>query len=180
MQFRGDSLGTSGNGFDSYFVELTDIIFPEAVFFTHVPSIGNVSTTGTGGWQGKRIKINLPTGITNIKHKAFNNCNFYAQNQLTISANDIYSEGCFSNVNTLTDIIFTAKTFTNFRGWSMLNNCTANLVFPNATSAPPAGSAFGNFQGYAYVPDTLVDEWKTVSGWSSIASKIKPLSEWSQ
>lgn len=30
---------------------------------------------------------------------------------------------------------------------------------------------------YIYVPDTLLEEWKATSGWSSHASQIKGLSE---
>ena len=78
----------------------------------------------------------------------------------------------------LSEIIFTAKTFTNLKGYNLLHNCTANVIFPNATAVPPAANAMGTFKGYAYVPDSLVSAWKAVSGWSNISSRIKPLSEW--
>jgi hypothetical protein len=31
--------------------------------------------------------------------------------------------------------------------------------------------------GFVYVPDTLVDSYKTATNWSAVAHKIKPMSE---
>ena len=141
-------------------------------------TIGSVATTINSGFAAKQIMIKLPSSITTLLHKVFTDCEFYAQEQLVVPANSINSEQAFANITSLTDIIFTATTFTNLRGWGIFNNTTANLVFPNATATPPAGSNMTAFRGYVYVPDALVNAWKAVSGWSNIASMIKPLSEW--
>lgn len=141
-------------------------------------TIGSGGTTANSGFAAKQIKITLPNSITTLRHKIFSSCNFYAQDRLVVPANSIYSEGGFAGITTLTDIIFTAATFTNLKGYMLLNNCTANLVFPNATAAPPTGQNMGTFKGYIYVPDTLVDAWKAVSSWSALASRILPLSQW--
>lgn len=141
-------------------------------------TIGSPSTTVNSGFAGKQIKINLPSSITTITQRLFTSSNFYAQDQLIVSASNIISERGFNEVTTLNEIIFTAATFTNLKGWNLLNNCTANLVFPNATAAPPAAQSMGSFTGYIYVPDALVDAWKAVSGWSALASRILPLSEY--
>ena len=141
-------------------------------------TIGSDSTTTNSGFAAKQIKITLPNSITTFTQKVFTSSNFYAQDQLIIPASNISSESGFSNITTLTDIIFTAKTFTNIKGWGLLSNCTANLVFLNATEAPPAAGTMGTFKGYIYVPDALVDAWKAVSGWSALASRILPLSEY--
>ena len=153
-------------------------MFPEFELFTSVTTIGSPATTSNSGFAAKQIKIKLPNSITTFRHKVFTSSNFYAQDQLIVPANSINSEGGFANITTLTDIIFTAATFTNLKGYMLFNNTTANLVFPNATAAPPAGGTMGTFKGYAYVPDSLVSAWKVVSGWSNIASRILPLSEW--
>lgn len=154
-------------------------MFPEFERFTSVTTIGSASTTINGGFAAKQIKIKLPNSITQLRHRVFRASIFYAQDQLVIPANNITSESAFSDITTLTDIIFTAATFTNLRGYSMLNNATANLVFPNATAVPPApNGTLGSFKGYIYVPDALVDAWKAVNYWSSFASRIKQLSEW--
>lgn len=39
------------------------------------------------------------------------------------------------------------------------------------------GSAIANGTGYVYVPDELVDTYKTATNWSNYANQIKPLSE---
>jgi len=165
-------------GIDSYFRDISPLVFPEFEHFTSVTTIGSVGTTGNSGFAAKQIKINLPTGITTIRNNMFKSCNFYAQDQIIVSAGSINSETGFANIKTLTDIIFTAATFSNLRGYMLFTGTTANLVFPNATAAPPTGQNMGTFTGYIYVPDALVDAWKTVSGWSALASRILPLSQW--
>lgn len=168
----------SSIGIDSYFRDISPLVFPEFEHFTSVTTIGSGGTTTNSGFAAKQIKIKLPNSITTFRHKVFTSSNFYAQDQLIVPANSIYSEGGFAGITTLTDIIFTAATFMNLRGWNLLDNCTANLVFPNATAAPPAAGTIGTFKGYIYVPDALVDAWKAVSGWSALASRILPLSQW--
>ena len=165
-------------GIDSYFSGLSPLVFPEFELFTSVTTIGSISSTSNSGFANKQIKINLPTGIMTIRNNMFKSCNFYAQDQIIVSARSINSETGFANIKTLTDIIFTAATFTDLRGYMLFNGTTANLVFPNATAAPPAAGTMGIFKGYIYVPDALVDAWKAVSGWSALASRILPLSQW--
>lgn len=178
IQSRGDSLGT----FPNYFSSLTEINFLEFEYFTGLTTIGSGATTQDSGWARKRIKISLPTGLTSIGHKIFTACNFYAQDQLVIPASvtSVGSETGFSNITTLHDIIFLAAALTRFQGYYLLNNTTANLVFPNATAVPQGAGSLGSFKGYIYVPDALVDDWKVAASWSSLASRILPLSQWSQ
>ena len=38
----------------------------------------------------------------------------------------------------------------------------------------------GDKDGYVYVPDSLVEDYKTAPGWSTIASQIRPLSEYTE
>ena len=146
--------------------------------FTGVTAVGSNSSSTDSGWANKRIKINMPTSIKNFKHKVFTNCNFYAQDKLVISANAVASGYSFQNVTTLTDIIFTAKVFSEFTGYYIYQGTSANIVFPNATAVPPAASNMGTPTGSIYVPDALVDSWKAASNWSRLAAKIKPLSQW--
>ena len=50
------------------------------------------------------------------------------------------------------------------------------LTRPNAFSGTPIS---GNYttKGYVYVPDNLVDEYKSATNWTTYANQIKPLSE---
>lgn len=146
--------------------------------FTGVTTVGSGSSSSDSGWANKRIKIKMPTSITNFFHKVFTNCNFYAQDQLVISAGNVASGYGFQNVTTLTDIIFTAEVFSAFSGYFIYQGTSANIVFQNATAVPPAVSNMGTPTGSIYVPDALVDSWKAASNWSRLAAKIKPLSQW--
>ena len=171
--------GRSTIGIDSYFSDLSPLVFPEFELFTSVTTIGSNSTIANSGFAAKQIKITLPNSITTLWQKVFTSSNFYAQDRLVIPASNINSESAFAGITTLTDIILTAATFTNLKGYNLLGgNTAANIVFPNATAAPPAAGTMGTFKGYIYVPDALVDAWKAVNGWSALASRILPLSEW--
>lgn len=147
--------------------------------FTNISIIGNVSVTNDSGFANKQIKITLPTSITTIQHRVFTGCDF-AQTQLVIPANavDINSSGGFKDITSLNEIQFLAERYTNFKGYNLFDNTSANLVFPNAKEVPVPNYTLGNFKGYVYVPDSLVDSWKATSNWSAIASRIRPLSEW--
>ena len=50
---------------------------------------------------------------------------------------------------------------------------TCSLQNTNAFSGTP----IGNGTGYIYVPDALVDTYKTATNWSTYAAQIKPISE---
>ena len=58
------------------------------------------------------------------------------------------------------------------------------LVFKNNTSVPTmdnatdlSSTAISGSSGVIYVPDNLVDSWKSATNWSNFANKIKGLSE---
>jgi hypothetical protein len=40
-----------------------------------------------------------------------------------------------------------------------------------------SSSAIANGTGFVYVPDNLVEKYKTATNWSTYASQIKPMSE---
>lgn len=165
--------------FDLFFKNINPLIFPEAELFTNISIIGNVSVSYDSGFANKQIKITLPTSITTIQHRIFTGCDF-AQSQLVIPANaaDINSSGGFKDITSLSEILFLAERYTNFKGYNLFDNTSANIVFPNAKEVPVPNYTLGNFKGCVYVPDALVDSWKVASNWSAIASRIRPLSEW--
>lgn len=71
-------------------------------------------------------------------------------------------------------------------GSNALANCSKlkALVLPNVTDTVGiqanslSGTAIKNGTGYIYVPDNLVDTFKSATNWSTYASQIFPLSEW--
>jgi hypothetical protein len=71
-------------------------------------------------------------------------------------------------------------------GQNAFYGCTklSKLVMPNITKVPSLQSmnALTNVPirtgtGYVYVPDDLVESFKTATNWSTIADKIKGVSE---
>lgn len=64
-------------------------------------------------------------------------------------------------------------------GYDAFHNCTAlELVICHATLAPTLGSNNYFNNAIIYVPDASVETYKTASGWSAYADRIKPLSEY--
>ena len=67
-----------------------------------------------------------------------------------------FKQSAFQNGDALEVFIMRAVTPPSYAGWTL-----------------PDG-----FSGTIYVPDASVNAYKTASGWSGRASKIKPLSEY--
>ena len=67
-------------------------------------------------------------------------------------------------------------------GWGAFSGCISLRTFIVLASTPPSlqsdtfNSTISTF--FIYVPDASVDAYKNASGWSSFASRIKPLSEY--
>ena len=71
-------------------------------------------------------------------------------------------------------------------GQQSLNNCSIlealvlrsdKLCTLSHASNVFTGTPIANGTGFIYVPDNLVEEYKTASNWSNYASQIKPISE---
>lgn len=107
----------------------------------------------------KLIKVNLSDETTEILSYAFGKCKNLAE---------ITTEGMIAKIG---DQCFT--------------ECTSfeKLVLPNVISVPTLGvyvfykTLIESGTGYIYVPDTLVDSFKSATNWSAYADQIKPISE---
>ena len=102
----------------------------------------------------------LPIGITTIEDSVFRSCS------------KIKEMTCKGNLT---------KIGSNAFGYS---SNFSKLVLPNVTSVPKLSSAnaftstrISGGYGYIYVPDNLVDSFKSASNWSTYASQIKGVSE---
>ena len=90
-----------------------------------------------------------------------------------------YGAGPFADCKEL-EYIEVPSTVTNI-GHGFVVNCTAlkAIVLRNPTPATLGVSPFNNTNNCPiYVPDASVDTYKEASGWSALASRIKPLSEY--
>ena len=101
--------------------------------------------------------VNLPK-CTSIGDSAFNSCtNLTTVNLPKCTSIDNYA---FNYCNNLTTIILSNNQIVTLKDIRAFNN-----------------SSIANGTGYIYVPDNLVDSYKTATNWSTYANQIKPLSE---
>ena len=125
----------------------------------------------------------LPSGITSIGSNAFNYCTRLALTELPSGITSIGSD-VFASCTSLTEMTCLGN-ITSIGNYSF-NGCTnlAKFALPNTTSVPTLSStsAFTNTPiasgtGYIYVPDNLVESFKSATNWSTYAGQIKAISE---
>ena len=98
--------------------------------------------------------------ITNINGETFYNCTSIKYIELP------------STLTTLS--AFSGSTYQHF--YNVPSGCS---VICKAITPPSAvNNVFNRFYGNFYVPDDSVEAYKAASGWSSIAARIFPISEY--
>lgn len=123
-----------------------------------------LKSIGSSAFYGNsKIAIKeIPEGVTEIGNSTFYNCYGQDFNELTVKG-DITSIGS-----------------------SAFGSCSylEKLVFPNVTSVPTlsnanafSGTKIKYGTGYIYFPDTLVEEAKVATNWSTYVDQIKGVSE---
>lgn len=125
------------------------------------PTLKSIGSSAFYGCSKLAIK-EIPEGVTKIESSVFYNCSNSEFKELTIKGD-------------ITSIESSA-----FGSCSYLEK----LVLPNVTSVPTLSStsAFSGTKikygtGYIYLPDTLVEEAKNSTNWSTYADQIKGVSE---
>lgn len=123
----------------------------------------------------------LPESLTTIEDAAFDNSNI-SITHLPFNIRSI-SSSCFRNTPLTELTVNGAITYIYSLAFMNCSNLT-KIVLPNITGVPRLmnKNAFSNTPiesgtGYIYVPDNLVDRFKTASNWSTYADQIKPISE---
>ena len=125
----------------------------------------------------------LPSGLTSIGTYAFQNCKKLAIKEIPagvtrLNVNCFYGCTNLTEINCLGDITYINQT--------VFRDCTslAKVIFSNITAVPTLANAnaFQNTPiqkgtGYIYVPDTLLENFKSASNWSTYASVILPISQ---
>ena len=124
----------------------------------------------------------LPEGLRSLQQSAFAKCNSITIKELPIEIKTI-EPYCFQECSSIPS--FKALGDVTSIGNYAFNKCSAlqYIQFPNITSVPTLGTnvftstPIGSKTGYIYVPNTLVDSFKSATNWSAYASQIKPISE---
>ncbi len=164
--------------------------------------------SGAFGYCTSLKSINLPDSIEKIDNQVFRNCeqlvNIHLPNSLKgtleydcfyrcVKLNEItipigvtkLAWACFETCTSLAKVTLQQNIVSIER--SCFNSCSklATLLINNVTQVPTleAISAFNNTPiskgtGYIYVPDDMVDSFKSATNWSSFADQIKPISEY--
>lgn len=108
---------------------------------------------------------------TSFGGSAFNGCTALATAELpkAASINNLAFQNCYS----LTAVVIGYDKVCSLAGTGAFNGCHHILGTVDATYNP-----YGLKDGYIYVPDDLVESYKTATNWKTYASQIKPLSEY--
>ena len=157
--------------------ELSNIIYGSEVKVLDSKYILNIA--GYKFYGSGLTTINLPE-CTSIGEYAFQ----YCTSLTTVNLPKCTSIGgyAFYSCTNLTTVdlpkctsirSYTFSSCTNLTTVILSNNQVVTLMHPSAFS----NSAISRRTGYIYVPDNLVDSYKTATNWSTYASQIKPLSE---
>ena len=114
--------------------------------------------------------VELPV-CTSLENDAFHECTSLASVELG-SIENIQSKTFYNNYSLTAVIIRTTYKVIGLSSTNAFQNCYHFYGTVNATYNPD-----GLKDGYIYVPDTLVDSYKTATNWVTLADQIKPLSE---
>ena len=123
--------------------------------------------------------VNLPE-CTSIDYGAFDRCtSLTTVNLHKCSSIDNYA---FANCTSLTTIDLPECTSIVDSAFYGCTNLTTIILSSNQVVTLNNINAFtnspiANGSGYIYVPDNLVDSYKTATNWSTYANRIKPISE---
>lgn len=161
--------------------------------------VKNIGTYAFNGCSALGPDINLPN-CTRFWDRAFTNCtslvSFSAPKVTVIYHSTISGCGALATVSlplvtTLNDWCLSANpmlkeltlpSVTKMTRYALARSGLEKLVLPGTTLCTIAGDTFQSTPiekgtGYVYVPDDMVDSYKTAANWSNIANQIKPISE---
>ena len=112
---------------------------------------------------------NLPA-CTSLGSGAFHSCSKLTS--VDLPACTSVGVSAFQSCYNLTSVVIRTDSICSLANTSAFNKCYHILGTVNATHNPE-----GLKDGYIYVPDALVEDYKAATNWSTYASQIKPLSE---
>ena len=102
-------------------------------------------------------EVNLPS-LNSLGQNFFSSCS--SLERLVLPKITTVTASCFSSCTKLATLILS-------------NNEVCTLNNTSALGGTPIASG----RGFIYVPDNLVEQYKTATNWSTYATQIKPLSE---
>lgn len=154
-----------------YFQNLIKLELPENI--TNIP---NYFAYGCAA-----LDINtIPNGVTSIGKYAFFGCSLYNLLRELPSSLAVIEENAFA-YSSVSELTILSNNLTLIGKNAFYQSGLKNIKFPNITSVPQLNaSVFSGTsisKGGIYVPDNLVDSFKSATNWSTYADDIKPISE---
>lgn len=148
-------------------------------------TLPNATTFGANFLKGNTAitDVSLPAATT------FGASAFYSCTNLTnvsLPAATTFTGSCnFFNCKILTKLSLPKLESLNAYAFCRNNAALTTLVLSNTAQVATVtnatymlgGTPIEKKTGYIYVPDALVDSYKTATGWKTFAAQIKPLSE---
>ena len=150
---------------------------------TELPS--GVTSIETGAFNGctNLALTELPSGITSMVNDAFNGCTNLALTELPSGVTSIKPR-VFNGCTSLTEMTCLGNITTIETGAFTYCTKLSKFALPNITSVPTLSSTdafhstpIASGTGYIYVPDDLVESFKSATNWSTYADQIKAISE---
>lgn len=114
--------------------------------------------------------INLPVCIT-LGNNSMSSCTYLTSIDLPMCTS--IGSSAFGNCMNLVAVVIRSESVCELTNTNAFKYCPHILGTVNTTYNPE-----GLKDGYIYVPDNLVESYKTATNWSTYASQIKPLSEY--
>ena len=157
-----------------------DSAFESCTSLTSI-DLPNVTSIGDGAFYScsNLTSIDLPN-VTSIGTDVFKNCTSLT----SIDLPNVTSIGnsAFYSCTSLTSIDLPNVTSIGSYVFNSCNNLSTVIMSTNQIITLEDKSVFNdtpisNKTGYIYVPDSLVDSYKTATNWSTYALQIKPISE---
>jgi hypothetical protein len=145
-------------GFET--LNLPSLVMEGPLGFNHckqiknVVELGNISKLGQFAYCTALETINVPKSVTVLDYEAFRGCT---------SLKYLDLRGC-----NITEVLTRAVWGSSSLKW---------IAFDVATPPSYDGNSLEGVSCPIYVPDNSVEAYKTATGWTAVASRIKPLSE---
>lgn len=167
---------TNANGNGGWHVLLTDVYLPDGL--TNISAnmfygcgcltkihgdLSNVTALSSNAFGlCKSLTENPPMPkVKTIQGNAFNTCSLLTKLDFPSVTSILAS--AFVNCYSLKTLILRSETLCSLGASSAFNNCYHYRGTANATYNPD-----GLFDGYVYVPSTLVESYQTATNWSSL------------
>ena len=151
--------------------------------FTELPN--TIATIGSYAFHGcsSLSLTKLPDSLTSLKNYAFASCTSLTKVEVPAGVT-LVTNSSFRTCTGLTELTYKGD-ITSFEIQAFYGDTSlAKIVLPNVTSVPTLtntnvfyNTPIAKGTGLIYVPDTLVDSFKTATNWSTYADQIKPISE---